>query len=149
MIRWTPYKLLLVIVLTLIAATQAYGQSVFSGIGGSSFSCTPNGSSGRAILGREIGACMIQGMTSFYIKNKGDKSLTFAVRPESGGWRNLTLDSGKGDAVFCSNCSSDTFYIELKTGEKKVSYQLKAGQRYEIGWNAEKILWDVYLIASN
>jgi len=108
--------------------------------------CAPRGTENSAILGSEIGSCMVAGMTSIYLVNRGDIDIKFTVRPESGTWRNLELKAGSGDAIFSSSGSATFFDIILRTGPQEINYKLPSGERFAIYWNAEKQVWDVVRI---
>ena len=84
---------------------------------------------------------------SVFITNRGRLDIAFSIRPSSGVWSTHTVVSGGSSTISCDQCSTESFEISINTeGEKTVSYRLDSGKRYEIQWNSEKELWDIFAV---
>src|SRR5262245_50495730 len=121
-----PFSILILVASCLASITTAGAQSLFDlfdGLpGGRPFECTPPGTADKAIWGREIGDCLVVGMTSIYLANRGNIAIDFDIRPQARAWRRLKIEPGRGDAIFCGCGSTPAFEIVVGTEQRKVQY---------------------------
>lgn len=82
--------------------------------------------------------------SSIFIANKGNIEVSYSVRPQDGDWSVYKIAPGSNDKISCNDCSASTFEISINTEDRNVTYSLASGDRYYIGWNSEKNVWDVY-----
>ena len=84
------------------------------------------------------------GDSSVVIINRGDRTISFSIRPKDGNWSNQTVESGINTKISCDQCTTESFEILVQTESRSVSYDLPSGQRFTIEWNAGSGLWDVF-----
>ena len=82
--------------------------------------------------------------STIVIVNAASIRLGFSIRPEDGVWSQIHMNPGENITYSCRECTTPSFEFILRTGNKKVHYNLTTAKRYSISWSNRKDSWDIY-----
>lgn len=81
----------------------------------------------------------------FHIVNRAHTEIRFRLRAYGvADWARFSLGAGEGRTYTC-RCTDIEIYVGT-VGQDPVRYRLRHAERYLIQWNADRQLWDVYLV---
>ena len=82
-------------------------------------------------------------VTEVHIANKGNREISFNLRPDSGKWKTFKIQSGEDGTYTCDKCQKFDFVMRSEGG-KEVKYVLEPRNRYLIKWDDAKERWDLF-----